>query len=51
MPEVQQISRFYLKKVIGSFSSNPVQDAEIEKLLIKLNLRKALALAIFKLRF
>ena len=33
---VQQISRFYLKKVIGSFSSNPVQDTEIEKLLIKL---------------
>ena len=31
---VQQISRFYLKKVIGS--SNPVQDTEIEKLLIKL---------------
>ena len=52
MPEVQQISRFYLKKkVIGSFSNNPVQDAEIEKLLIKLNLRKVLALAIFKLRF
>ena len=37
MLEVQQISRFYLKKkVIGSFSSNPVQDTEIEKLLIKL---------------
>ena len=41
----------HLKRLIDSFSSNPVQDTEIEKLIIKLNLEKALVLATCKLRF
>ena len=52
IPEVKQLSKSHLKrKIIGSFFGNPVQGTETEKLIIKINLEKALALAIFELRF